>query len=195
MLYPEVAEEYFDLVAEYAIEDYNLLLSELAGHIDVITVSADDQGTQESSIISPELFDRIYVPAYSRINKAIHTADSDVHTFLHSCGAIFDLLGSVARAGFDILNPVQWNAGKHSYSEWKQQAVNHGLVLWGGGVDTQHTLPFGTLSQIGKEVELVSSCLSEHSGWVFCPIHNIMADITPEKIICMYKSMGIHGET
>lgn len=189
MLHPDAALEYFDLIAEYAIADYRLLLSELSGLADIITVSADDQGTQENPLISPELFERIYVPSYRRINDAIHEADPEVKTFLHSCGAIYDLIGSVARAGFDILNPVQWNAGGHGYEAWKQRAVNERVVLWGGGINTQVTLPFGSLQEIRSEIKMVRSIMQRSSGWVFCPIHNIMADIEPERILCMYESM------
>lgn len=189
MLHPDAALEYFDLIAEYAIADYRLLLSELSGVVDIITVSADDQGTQESSLLSADLFERIYVPAYRRINDAIHESDPEVKTFLHSCGAIYDLIGSVARAGFDILNPVQWNAGGHGYEAWKQRAVQEGVVLWGGGINTQVTLPFGSLQEIRSEIKMVRSIMERSSGWVFCPIHNIMADIEPDRIICMYESM------
>ena len=86
---------------------------------------------------------------YRRVNDAIHEAAPQVKTFLHSCGAIYDILDLVIDSGFDVVNPVQWTAGGHSYREWKDRCRNR-IALWGGGVNAQQTLVLGTVEDVDK---------------------------------------------
>jgi uroporphyrinogen decarboxylase len=95
----------------------------------------------------------------------------------------------IADSGFDILNPVQWPAGKHSYRDWKEASRGR-IALWGGGVNSQVTLPLGTVEDVMAEVEEVVGVLGEGGGYVFCNIHNILAEIPPQKIIAMYRAAG-----
>jgi len=90
-------------------------------------------------------------------------------------------------ANFNILNPVQWSAGDKGYKEWKDKARNR-ITLWCGGVDSQHVLPFGKISDIEEQVEQVVKYMKKDGGYVFNNIHNITAEIDPKKIIAMYKS-------
>ena len=86
----------------------------------------------------------LFLPYRRRINDECHRlAPAACKTFLHSCGAIYDILDLIIESGFDIVNPVQWPAGGHSYREWKDKARGR-ITLWGGGVNSQHTLPLGT---------------------------------------------------
>lgn len=63
--------------------------------------------------------------------------------FKHSCGAIVPILPGLIEAGFDIINPVQINAKDMDSGMLKREFGSH-LTFWGGGVDTQKMLPFGT---------------------------------------------------
>ena len=94
-------------------------------------------------------------------------------------------------AGFDALNPVQWSAGSASYRQWKDKARGR-LTLWGGGVNTQTTLPFGTVADVQREVRQVVPCLAADSGYVFCAIHNILAEVPPEKVLALYRTAKEH---
>jgi uroporphyrinogen decarboxylase len=111
---------------------------------------------------------------------------------MHNCGAIYPLIDMIIEAGFDILNPVQWSAGQHSYRQWKEKCRGR-IALWGGGVNAQATLPMGTVKEIQAEVREVVQCLSQGSGYVFNSIHNITAEIPPDKIIAMYEAASEAG--
>ena len=69
-------------------------------------------------------------------------------------------------AGFDILNPVQTSAAGMDPRGLKE---NYGdrLTFWGGGVDTQNTLPFGTPEQIGAEVRQRMDIFGRGGGFIF----------------------------
>jgi uroporphyrinogen decarboxylase len=123
------------------------------------------------------------------MNETAHRLAPDVKTFIHTCGAIYDVVDYIIEGGFDILNPVQWTAGGHSFREWKAKCRGK-IALWGGGVDTQKTLPLGTVADVEREVTEVVSCLAEGGGYVFNSIHNILAEVEPEKIVAMYRAAG-----
>ena len=91
------------------------------------------------------------------------------------------------RVRFDILNPVQWPAGGHSYREWKDKARKR-IALWGGGVNSQITLPLGSVADVVKETTEVVDYMKRDGGYVFCNIHNILTEIEPEKVIAMYRA-------
>ena len=90
-------------------------------------------------------------------------------------------------SGFDVLNPVQWSAGKHTYREWKDKARGR-IALWGGGVNSQVTLPFGSVDDVRRETAEVVAYMRQDSGYVFCNIHNILVEIDPQKVIAMYEA-------
>jgi len=184
---PDFVAELHEIVTERAIANLQALLPEISSSVDVIMVAADDWGTQNNTIASPQVFRNLFLPYYRRVNDEIHRLAPGVKSFLHSCGAIYNIIDMVVEAGFDVLNPVQWTAGKHTYQQWKDKA--HGrIALWGGGVNAQATLPLGTVEEVARETREVVSYLNQDGGYVFCNIHNILAEIEPEKVIAMYSA-------
>lgn len=185
ILDPDYIKEYHDIKAEYKSERMEKVIKAVKGNVDLVLSGNHDMGTQNTTIIAPEAFNEMWMPYFKRVNDTIHSANSDVKTFLHSCGAVYDVMDYIIGANFDILNPVQWTAGGHSYKEWKDKARKR-LVLWGGGVDSQHLLPLGTVEEIRAQVREIVSYLKKDGGFVFCNIHNLTADIVPEKISAIY---------
>ncbi|MGB6033199.1 MAG: uroporphyrinogen decarboxylase family protein, partial [Bacteroidota bacterium] len=92
-------------------------------------------------------------------------------------------------SGFDILNPVQCSATGMEPEKLKRQ---HGkqIVFWGGGVDTQKTLPFGTPAEVRAEVTDRCRIFSEEGGFVFNTVHNIQANTPVENILAMLDALG-----
>jgi len=189
LLHPEWVRELHRIRIDHAIRQATLLLPEIRDCVDVLIIAADDQGTQNGPILPPPVFAALYVPAYRRLTDAVHRIAPEARLFLHSCGAIYDIIPQVIEAGFDILNPVQWPAGGHSPAEWK--AAGRGkLSLWGGGVNTQRTLPLGTVAEVAAETKATVRVLAKGGGYVFTAIHNILAEIDPKKVIAMYRAAG-----
>jgi uroporphyrinogen decarboxylase len=184
---PDYVHELHEIVTRRAEVNIARLMPEIAPYIDVAMMAADDWGTQQRLFASPRVFRELFLPYYRRINEAMRRHAPGVKRFLHSCGAIYDLIDLLVEAGFEVLNPVQWTAGGRSFQEWK--ARTHGrLALWGGGVNAQRTLALGTVDEVTREVREVVSCFAQGSGYVFCNIHNILAEIPPEKVLAMYRA-------
>jgi uroporphyrinogen decarboxylase len=186
---PNYVADLHAVFLENTLANMKALLPEIADYFDILIIAADDWGTQANLIASPKVYKKLFLPYYQQVNAEVHRHAPQSKTFLHSCGAIYDILDPVIESGFDILNPVQWSAGGHSYQEWKAKA-NGRISLWGGGVNAQVTLPFGSVEDVAREAATVSQCLVQDGGYVFCNIHNLLAEVDPQKIIAMYQAAG-----
>ena len=186
---PDYVAELHEIVTQRALENIRLILPEIRANVDVIMLAADDWGTQANLIASPRVYRKLFLPYYRRLTDECRRIAPQVKLFLHCCGAVYDLLDLVVESGFDILNPVQWSAGGHSYQEWKDRARGR-LALWGGGVNSQVTLPLGSVEDVRRESAAVSHAMGQDGGFVFCNIHNILAEIAPEKVVAMYEAVA-----
>jgi uroporphyrinogen-III decarboxylase len=91
-------------------------------------------------------------------------------------------------AGFDILNPVQLSAANMDAKELKKEFGDK-LTFWGGGVDTQKTLPFGKPEDVRKEVRERLEIFKPGGGFVFNPIHNVQAQVPVENLLAMFETI------
>jgi uroporphyrinogen decarboxylase len=187
LLHPQWVRQVHALKVEHARAQVDALAPELRGSVDIVMFTADDQGTQNGPILPPAVFADLYTPYYKLMTDHLHAALPEARIFLHSCGALFPILDAVIACGFDVLGPVQWSAGREGYRAWKEKCGTR-IALWGGGVNTQRTLPLGTVEDVRREVAEIIPVMARGSGWVFCAIHNILAEIAPEKVIAMYRT-------
>jgi len=185
---PDYVHRYHEIVTDAAVRRVEALLPAIRDSVDILMLSADDQGLQDRTILPPALFRELYPPYYRKVIDTVRRVAPEVKCFLHSCGAVYDLIDDFVECGFDILNPVQWSAGGHSPAEWKSRAGNR-IALWGGGVNTQSTLPLGSIPEIEDEVRRTVDVLRDGGGFVFCAIHNILAEIPGEKAVAMYRAV------
>jgi uroporphyrinogen-III decarboxylase len=64
------------------------------------------------------------------------------------------------------------------------------LVFWGGGVDTQKTLPFGSQREVREEVLRRCEIFASGGGFVFSAIHNLQAGTPVENIVAMLDAVN-----
>ncbi len=178
----------FEKQTEIALENLNRIYSVVGEAIQVAFICGTDFGTQNSQFCSTETFSSLYLPYYKRINNWIHK-NTGWKTFKHSCGAVADFMPYFIEAGFDIINPLQFSAkGMDPVMIKKEYGAE--LTFWGGGVDTQHTLPFGTPEEIKAEVFQRCEILSQQGGFVFDAIHNVQAKTPVENIVAMIDAVN-----
>jgi hypothetical protein len=154
---------------------------------DAVFTCGTDFGTQTSSFCSAATFNELWLPYYREINGWIHK-NTRWKTFKHSCGAVARFIPSFIEAGFDILNPVQCSASgmdpRHLKSEF-----GSAIVFWGGGVDTQKTLPFGTPEEVRCQVLERCEIFASGGGFVFNTIHNVQAGTPVANIAAMLDAV------
>jgi len=155
--------------------------------VDILYVCGTDFGTQNSRFCSPETFSSLYGPYYKKINSWVHQ-NTKWKTFKHSCGAVEPFMKCFIDCGFDIINPVQTSAASMEPKKLKERYGDK-LVFWGGGVDTQSTLPFGKPQDVRDEVLQRCEIFSRNGGFVFNSIHNLQANVPVENIVAMIDAV------
>ena len=177
----------FERQCELALKNIELLANAVGNIAQVVFVSGTDFGTQRGLFISPQAYRDLFKPFHKKVNDRIHKL-TKWKTFIHSCGSIYKLIPDLIEAGFDVLNPVQCSAEDMEPKRLKKE-FGRDLVFWGGGVDTQTTLPFGTPDQVYRQVRERIEILSQGGGFVFNSIHNIQSNVPVENIMAMFKAL------
>jgi len=162
-----------------------MALEELGDIVDVIA-EADDYGTQESQLIDPDHFRQYYKPHIARIISALKKAAPGAKIMFHSCGNVRSMIPDFIEMGIDIINPVHIKASGMEPHQLKMD-FGRDIVFWGGGVDTQKILPYGTVSEVKTEVKKNIDALAPGGGFVFAAVHNIQSEVPPENIMAMCK--------
>ena len=172
---------------ETALKNMELLKEYLGDSIDVVGLDGTDYGSQANEMFSPELFEELYVPFLKQQNDWVH-AHTSWKTWQHTCGSVAKIIPLLVETHLDILNPVQLSAAGMD-PHWLKKEFGGKLTFWGGGVDTQKTLPFGTAEEVRAEVIDRIRILGPGGGFVFNPIHNIQQGTPPENIVAAYDSV------
>jgi hypothetical protein len=175
----------FERQAEVAIANLERLHAAIGDRAAIMQTNGTDFGTQNGPFLSAAKYRDLFLPYQKRVNGWIHKHTS-WRTFMHCCGGIAPLLDSVIEAEFDILNPVQCSA-KGMDPRVLKRDYGDKLVFWGGGVDTQKTLPFGKPQEVRDEVRERIEIFASGGGFVFCTIHNIQANTPIENVLAMFE--------
>lgn len=187
ILYPEYIMEIFDMQCEVALKNLEIYKQAVGDRVQAVWLSGTDFGTQNGPFASVETYRTIYKPFHKKLNDWVHQ-NTNWKVFYHTCGAIVPLLDDFADAGIDILNPVQCSAAGMDPKMLKEKYGDK-FVFWGGGVDTQQVLPFGTPEEVRAQVKERLDIFSPGGGFIFNPIHNVVGKTPVENLIAMYDAV------
>ncbi len=169
-----------DMVCAFA----GTALGEVGDLIDGVSYG-DDQGMQTQALMNPDLYRSIVKPYHARFLETVHS-NTDAPVILHSCGAIYSLLGDLIDAGVDVINPVQVNAAGMDPERLKRE-FGDDICFW-GGIDTQRVMPEGSPAEVAEEVRRRIGDLGRGGGYVLTAVHNIRAEVPPENVVAMYET-------
>jgi uroporphyrinogen decarboxylase len=187
---PAFADRLMDKITDIYIESCNSYLDHVGKYLHVFTFW-DDVAGQNGWLIKPDLYRKLIKPKQRRLVEAIKKK-TDAKLFYHSCGATRDLIPDLIDLGFDILNPVQVSAKGMDTRKLKQD-FGRDITFWGGGVDTQHVLPFGKPQEVVDEVRRRVDDLAPGGGFIFAAVHNIQALVPPENIVAAFDTALEYG--
>lgn len=194
LLYPEYVHDVYSHQVDRMIENWTNIHEIVGDVVDVAYVCGVDFGTQISQMCSLEVFDEFYLPYYRKMNDWIHEHTS-WKTLKHTCGAIYPFFPKLIEAGFDAVNPVQCSAKGMDPRRLKEE-FGKDITFWGGGVDTQKVLPFGTPEEVRKQVLERCEIFSDQGGFIFNSIHIVQCNTPVENIVAMINAVhefnGIH---
>jgi len=188
---PGYVHAVLERIVDNTIEELRCYQQAVGGRVFAV-VLADDLGTQKGEFIRPEVFAEVIAPHYKRLCGWIHS-HTPYKVFLHCCGSIYHLIETLIDCGIDILNPIQTSAANMEPVRLKQEFGGR-IVFWGGGCDTQSTLPFGSVSAVEAQVEERVRIFAPGGGFVFTQVHNIQDGTPPENIVAMFDTVRRVGQ-
>jgi len=192
MIEKDYAHALMDKITELKMIYWEKALEAVGDNVLIIS-EADDLATQNSLLCSPELYKEMVHPYHKKLFSFIKSkAPHKVHIFYHTCGAVKPLIPYLIEEGVDILNPVQVNADGMDSMLLKKE-FGKDMTFWGGGVDTQHVLPFGTPAEVRDEVKRRIDDLAPGGGFVFAAVHNVQGDVPPENFMAMREALAEFG--
>ena len=179
-VYLALMEQRFELF--YEMTERALQAAE--GAIDIVHVG-EDFGSQKGLLISPRTFEALFRPKFEAMFTLAHRYGAI--TMMHCCGSVRQLIPRFIDIGLDVLDVVQVSAAgmgiKDLHDEYSQD------LAFAGSVCVQSTLPFGSVEDVKREVELRLK-LFKQGGLILGPSHQIQAGTPLQNILAMYKTAG-----
>jgi hypothetical protein len=183
----DYVQKIFERQCEIGLENLQKIHAVVGEKVQAVFVTGTDFGMQTGPFISPKSYRQLFQPFHKEINGWIHR-NTTWKTFIHSCGSVVNLIPDFLDAGFDILNPVQTSAAGMDPAELKTRFGDR-LVFWGGGVDTQQTLPFGSAAEVRAQVRERMQIFGPGGGFVFNTIHNLQAQTPLDNLLALYDAV------
>jgi uroporphyrinogen decarboxylase len=187
---PGLASALMSRILELKIAYWGTVIDVCGPALD-IACEADDLGGEHSMLVSPATYRTLLKPLHRELFSYLHSRG--VKVFFHCCGAIRPIIADLIDSGVDILNPVQVAAAGMDSAGLKAE-FGRDVTFWGGGIDTQRVLPFGSSDDVRAEVRRRLRDLMPGGGFVFNTVHNIQADVPAENIAAMWETLREHGE-
>ena len=189
-MYPDFARALLEKIAGYCKVLMGRFLDELGDNVDIIKIG-DDLGTQESLMISPQMYRDLLMPIHADFIEFIK-ARTSAKIFFHSCGDVFPLIEDFIDIGVDILNPIQTSSGKMSNLAALKKRFGRNIVFC-GGIDSHRVLPYGSVEEVRQEVRRVIDLLGSGGGTMIGAVHTVMNDVPPENILAMVDAVEEFG--
>lgn len=183
------AHKLIEKITQNIIEINLYYLEPIAPYIEWVEFTSD-LGTQAAPFVSPEIFKEFFKEPFRELFSTLKKAYPNVKMFLHSCGAIFDLIPDLIDVGLDILNPLQpLAAGMDSYAIKKE--FGDDLILH-GGIDIQQAM-VGSTRDVEDEVKKRIDALAPGGGYILAPNNHIQPDVPYSNFLDMYKFAKQYG--
>lgn len=158
-----------------------------------VVFEGDDLGSQDRSFLSIDIYRKHIKPRHKKLFDFIRKISrDDSYILFHSCGSVYDFIPDFIDIGIDILNPVQVSAAGMCTKKLKKE-FGKDITFWGGGIDTQYTLPRGSVKDVREEVKKRIEDLAPGGGFIFAPVHNVQPDVPIENLIAMLETLKKYG--
>ncbi len=188
---PSFCEALLDKVLKYWLEYFTGFMKEIGDMVDVVMIG-DDLAGQTGPLFQPEFYRSVVKPRQKKLVQHIKSLTSS-KIWYHSCGSLVEYIPDLIDNGIDILNPVQITA-KGMDPDFLKNSFGKELVFWGGGIDSQHVLPFVSPDEVKANVKVNMEAFKPGGGYVFNNVHNIQAGVPPENIMAMYEAAFEYGQ-
>lgn len=167
----------------FCYENTRRIYEQIPGKVNVTGV-AEDMGAQDRLLYSRAHLREFFFPYMKRMIDLAREAGALVNT--HSDGAVREILPDLIEMGVNIFNPVQWRCKGMDREALKKDFGDR--LIFEGAMDNQHTIPFGTVEEVRREVCDNIRILGAGGGYILGPCHNIQVVGPPENVVAMYET-------
>lgn len=185
------AEALFDRIYYLYKEMWTDYLKAVGSFVQLVYIT-DDLGTQDSLLISPELFRGLIKPRLASLIQHIKSL-ANVRVMFHTDGAILPVIEDIIEMGVDILNPVQTST-KGMDDTWVLNQKYGDRLSFHGAIDVQQVLPGSTEKELRYEVAKRINDLGQNGGYILAPCHNIGHDISPANVVTLFEAAQEYGQ-
>lgn len=182
-LTPDVAHALLTRIADYYYETSRRMFEAAKGKLDIFFMG-DDYGTQRGPFISPNDFREFVAPHLRRLYGLAKSYGLKV--MHHSCGSVRALLPDLIELGLDVLDPVQVRAAGMDILTLKREFGSR--ITFHGSIDTQRTLPMGSVEDVQAEVLHRLRHVAPGGGFILSGTQDYISDIPLENIIAVYDT-------
>ncbi len=151
--------------------------------VDLLTCG-DDVANQKTLMFSKDIWRKFIKPRWARVFKAAKSINPDIQIKYHSDGNVEEIISELIDIGVTILNPCQPEC-MDLVSIKSKYGKN---VVFDGTIGTQTTLPFGTPSDVRKEVTRVKKELGYDGGIIIAPSHKVEPEVTTENVLAFLET-------
>ena len=169
---------------EHFYLEFNRRILEAVGDLTDIYFIADDVGSQNGLLISPQMFRQFVKPSMLRFSEQAHGYNQKV--MYHTCGAVRKLIPDFIEMGVDILNPIQIFAKDMNPVDLKREFGTD--LCFHGALDIATVLSGGTPDQVLEETRRLCKVLGPGGGFILAPTNNIMPETPVENILALYEA-------
>jgi uroporphyrinogen decarboxylase len=169
-LSPELVHAIMERVTDFYIAHFRNMAFVVGDVVDLV-FTADDIAGQNGLLVSMQMWETFIKPYHVKLNKAIHAFNMKI--IYHSDGDVMEAVDGLIDMGIDVLQALQFSAGKMDPVVLKQRHGDH--LCFQGGVSVQTTLPFGSVEDVRNEAEHLIRVLGKNGGYILGPSHAIQA--------------------
>ncbi len=182
---PAITHAFLDRLSSTINEMYRQYMKVVGPYVQVVTIT-DDQGTQNSLMVSPRMFREFIKP---RLKSLIDTikATANVKVLMHCDGAIMRIIPDLIEIGVDILNPIQTVVKDFEDTQALKKKFGD-QICFHGGIDIQKVLRISTVDEVYTEIHHRIQDLGTNGGYIIAPCHNINVDIPIENSIALFDA-------
>ena len=184
---PDYSHAILRKVTDLYKEMYTHYMKEVGEYVQLVYIT-DDFGSQNSMLMSPQMWEEFLKPYEEELIKHIKTLAPHVKIMFHTDGSVLPIIDSMIEMGVDILNPVQTSVDE--LNDTAALNASYGSRLgFHGAVDVQNVMVNASPEEIRQEANRRICDLGKEGGYIISTCHNIGYDIPPENLKAFYEAV------